>query len=66
MILVASILPDSSLRNPLKKMFLSENMIFGDLGFPSFILVDKPLKAICLSFKMVYQHLLYLFSLWTY
>ena len=39
---------------------------FGDLGFPSVILVDKPLKALCLSFKMVYQHLLYLLSLWTY
>ena len=25
-----------------------------------------PMKALCLSFKMVYQHLLYLLSLWTY
>ena len=31
MILVALILPDSSLRNPLKKMFLSENVIFWGL-----------------------------------
>ena len=31
MILVAIILPDSSLRNPLKKMFLSENVIFQGL-----------------------------------
>ena len=31
MILVALILPDSSLRNPLKKMFLSENVIFRGL-----------------------------------
>ena len=46
-------------------MFLSENVIFGDLGFPSVILVNKPLKALCLSFKMVYEHL-YLLSVWTY
>ena len=32
----------------------------------SVILANKPLKALCLSFKMVYQHLLYLLSLWTY
>ena len=31
MIVVALILPDSSLRNPLKKMFLSENVIFWGL-----------------------------------
>ena len=31
MIVVALILPDSSLRNPLKKMFLSENVIFRGL-----------------------------------
>ena len=47
-------------------MFLSKNVIFGDLAFPKVILVNKPLKALCLSFKMVYQHLLYLLSLWTY
>ena len=34
--------------------------IFRDLGFPSVILVNKPLKALCLSIKMVYQHLLYI------
>ena len=28
---------------------------FGVLGFPSVILANKPLKAMCLSFKMVYQ-----------
>ena len=39
---------------------------FGELGFPSVILVDKPLKAMCLSSQMVNQHLLYLLSLWTY
>ena len=39
---------------------------FGDLGFPSVILVNKSLKALCLSSKIVYQHLLYLLSLWTY
>ena len=39
---------------------------FWDLGFPSSILVNKPLKALCLRIKMVYQHLLYLLSLWTY
>ena len=35
---------------------------FGDFGFPSVILVNKTLKVLCLSFKMVYQHLLYLLS----
>ena len=39
---------------------------FWDFGFPSVILVNKPLKAMCLSFKMVYQHHLYLLSLWAY
>ena len=39
---------------------------FGDLGFLLLIFDDKRLKAMCLSFKMVYQHLLYLLSLWTY
>ena len=39
---------------------------FGDLGFPSVILVNKVLKALCLSFKMVHQHPLYVPSLWTY
>ena len=29
-------------------------------------LANKSLKALCLSSKMVYQHLLYLLSLWTY
>ena len=37
-----------------------------DLGFPSVILVDKSLRALCLSSKMVYQHLLYLLSLWIF
>ena len=32
-LLVAWILPDSPLRNPLKKMFLPENVIFGGLRF---------------------------------
>ena len=39
---------------------------FRDLGSTSVILVNKALKALCLSFKMVYQHILYLLSLWTY
>ena len=30
----------------------------------SVILANKPLKALCLSFIMVYQHLLYFLSLW--
>ena len=34
---------------------------FGDLGFPSVILVNKPPKALCLRFQIVY-----LLSLWTY
>ena len=65
-LLVALILNDSQLWNPLKKMFLSENLIFRYLGFPLVILVNKSLKAMCLSFKIVYQHLFYLLSLWTY
>ena len=28
---------------------------FGHLGFPQVILVNKPMKALYLSFKMVYQ-----------
>ena len=51
---------------PSKKCFFLKMWFFGDLGFPSVILVDKPLKALCLSFKMAYQHSLYLLSLWTY
>ena len=39
---------------------------FGGLGFSSVIFVNKPLKARCLSFKILYQHLLYLLSLWSY
>ena len=34
--------------------------LFGDLDFPSVILVNKPMKALC------QLHLLYLLSLWTY
>ena len=51
---------------PPKKCFFQIMGIFRDLGFPSVILVDNPLKAQCLSFKNVYQHLLYLHSLWPY
>ena len=51
---------------PSKKCFFQKMWFFGDLGFPSAILVNKPQKAICLSSKMVYQHLLYLLSLWAY
>ena len=51
---------------PPKKCFFQEMWFFGGFGFPSAILVNKPLKALCLSFKMVYQHLIYLLSLWTY
>ena len=60
---VALILPDSSLWNPLKKMFLSENVIFRGL---SFSLGHFGQQALCLSFKMMYQHLLYFLSLWIY
>ena len=56
----------SQRRNPLKKCFFQKMWFLVDLGFPSVILVKKPLRAMCLSFKMVYQHLLYLLSLWTY
>ena len=65
-LLVALILNDSQLRNPLKKGFFQKMWFFGDLGFPSVVLVNKPLKGLCLSSKMVYQHLLYLLSFWTY
>ena len=41
-------------------------LFFGDLGFPSVILVNKSPKALCLSSKIVYQNLLYLLSLRTY
>ena len=53
-------------RTPRKKCFIHKMWYFGDLGFPSVIFVNKPLKALCLSFKMVYQHLLCFLSLWTY
>ena len=51
---------------PPEKRFLQKTWFFGDLDFPSVSLVRKSLKALCLSFKMVYQHLFYLLSLWTY
>ena len=51
---------------PPKKCFFRKFWFFGNLGFPLVILVNKPLKALCLSFKIVYQHLLYLLSLWIY
>ena len=38
-------------RNPLKKMFLSENVIFRGHRFSFGRLVIKTLKALCLSFK---------------
>ena len=65
-IFLAFVLDGSQPRNPPKKMFHSENVIFQELRVSLVILVNKPLKALCLSFKMVYQHLLYLLSLWTY
>ena len=49
---------------PPKKMF-QKLSFFWDFGFSSVILVNKPLKALCLSFKMVYQYPLYLLSLCT-
>ena len=52
--------------NPSKKCFFQKVSFFGDSGFPSVILVDKSLKALCLSSKMMYQHLLYLLSLCSY
>ena len=65
-LLVALILPDFPLRNPLKEMFLSENVIFHRLRLSLGHFANKPLKAMCLSSKMVYKHLLYLLPLWTY
>ena len=49
----------------LQKCFFPKMWFFGNLGFPSVTLVNKSLKALCLSSKMVYQHLLYTLSLWT-
>ena len=51
---------------PEKSVSFRKYDFWGGLGFPSNILVNKPLKALCLCFKMVYQHLLYLLLLWTY
>ena len=53
-------------RNPPKKCFFQKMWLSGGFGFPSVILVNKPLKALYLCFKIVYQHLLYLLLLWTY
>ena len=50
---------------PLKKCFFQKMSFFGNLGFPSVILVKKSLKALCLRSKMVCERLLYLFSLLT-
>ena len=61
-LLMALILPCGT---PSKKGFFQKMSFLGDLGFP-LVILDKPLKALCLSFKIVYQHLLYLLSLWTY
>ena len=49
-----------------EKWFFRTMWFFGDVGFPSVNLVNKSLKALGLSSKMVYQHLLYLLSWWTY
>ena len=57
---------NSENRNPPKKCFFQKMWFFGGLGFSSVIFVNKPLKARCLSFKILYQHLLYLLSLWSY
>ena len=51
---------------PRKKCFFQKMWFFGGLGFSSVIFVNKPLKARCLSFKILYHHLLYLLSLWSY
>ena len=53
-------------KSPEKMFFFFRKCDFGDLGFPLVILVNKSQKALCLSSKMVYQHLLCLHSLWTY
>ena len=50
---------------PPKKMFLSGNVDFRGLRLSLGHFVNKSLKALCLSSKMVYQHLLYTLSLWT-
>ena len=63
-LLAAFVLNDSQLRNPLKKRFFQKMCFFGELVLPSVILVKKPLKALSVRFKMVYQHLLYLILLW--
>ena len=51
---------------PSKKGYFQKMWFFRDLGFPLVILVNKPLEALCLSSKMMYHHLLYLISLWTF
>ena len=57
-------------QNPLKKRSHSENVIFWGLRLSLDFLGTQafpwPLKALCLSSEMVYQHLVYLFSLWTH
>ena len=60
---VTLILNYSQLRNPLKKMFLSEDVIFRGLRLS---LGHFGQQAMSLSFKMVYPYLLHLLSLWTY
>ena len=50
-------------------MRLSGNVIFRGLRLSLGLLVildNKSLKDLCLSFKIVYEHLLYLLSLLTY
>ena len=49
-----------------QKVFLSENVIFQGLRLSLGDFGQQAPKSLCLSFKMVYQHLLYLLSLWTY
>ena len=45
---------------------ISFRKVFQELRFFGVILVNKSLKALCLSSKMVYQQILHLLSLWTY
>ena len=49
-----------------EKKFFQKMGFFRGLRLSLGHLANKSLKAMCLSSKMVYQHLLYLLSLWTY
>ena len=65
-LLMALVLNLSQLRNPLKKMFLTENVIFRGPRLSLSHFGHKAPESPMSQLQMGYQHLLYFLSLCTY